>query len=451
MTWDMLIVITLKILAVIGLVFMNEFFVATEFALVKVRQTQLESMAARQHKRAKMALHLAQHLDAYLSACQLGITLASLGLGWIGEPIFADLLQPLYRALDITGPSHETMRHSISFGVGFTVITFLHIVAGEMAPKSLAIRLPKETSLWAAYPMHLFYLVMYPFIWALNESSLLLLRWVGIEPAGEGHGVHSEEELRLVFDASHRHQQGGTALGRAIVMNALDLRHRIVREVMRPRHEIVSFSTESSIAACLDAAEKSRYSRFPLCEGGDLDRTMGVVHIKDLFAMRLKARTGAELLPVAKKLIYVPETARLERVLQLLLDRKLHMAVVVDEYGGTLGLLTLENILEELVGQIQDEFDSEKPLAARTGENSWDIAGTLPLHELEEIAGQPLPAGELTTASGLVTQRLGGFPKVGETVSLGTCDLRVEEMDGMRVARLRLTRKTDGSDHAAGI
>lgn len=450
MNWDLIIVIGLKLLAVIALVLMNGFFVATEFALVKVRQTQLESLASRNHKRAKMALHLTHHLDAYLSACQLGITLASLGLGWIGEPIFADLLQPLYRALDITGPERETLRHSISFGVGFSVITFLHIVAGEMAPKSLAIRLPKEAAIWSAYPMQIFYLVMYPFIWALNESSLLLLRWVGIEPAGEGHGVHSEEELRLVFEATQRHA-GGTALGRAIVLNALDLRRRVVREVMRPRQEIAFINTESTIAECLDVAEKSRYSRFPLCEQGDVDRMFGAVHIKDLFAMRIKARTGAELLPVAKKLIYVPENARLERVLQLLLDRKLHMAIVVDEYGGTMGLLTLENILEELVGQIQDEFDQEKPLAARTSETSWEVMGTLPLHELEEIVGEPIAAGDTTTASGLVTQKLGGFPKPGDVVTIGACELRVEEMDGMRVARLRISRKSPPAEQAAGI
>lgn len=441
MNWEMAFIIVLKLLAVLGLVLLNGFFVATEFALVKVRLTQLESLAGRNHRRAKMALHLAQHLDAYLSACQLGITLASLGLGWIGEPIFADLLKPVYGLLDITGPDHKALRHSMSFGVGFGVITFLHIVAGEMAPKSLAIRLPKETALWVAYPMRWFYLAMYPFIWALNQSSLLLLRWAGIEPAEEGHGVHSEDELRLVFDASQRHQGGGTALGRTIVLNALDLRRRVVREVMRPRHEIVAFNTENSMAELLDLAEKSRYSRFPLCEAGDMDRMVGVIHIKDLFAMRIKARSGEDLLPVTKKLIYVPETARLERVLQLLLDRKLHMAAVVDEYGGTLGLLTLENILEEVVGQIQDEFDQEKPLASRTSETSWEVAGTLPLHDLEEIVGEPLAAGEFTTASGLVTQRLGGFPKVGSVVMLGVCELRVEEMDGMRVARLRISKR----------
>lgn len=435
----LLTMIALKLLAVMALVLLNGFFVSTEFALVKVRATQLETLAARNHKRGKMALHLTHHLDEYLSACQLGITLASLGLGWIGEPVFADILQPLYGALGIDGPDHEGLRHSISFGVGFSVITFLHIVAGEMAPKSLAIRLPKQTSLWVAFPMRAFYLVMYPFIWALNESSLLLLKFIGIEPAGEGHGVHSEEELKLVFNAAQT-QSGGTALGRAIVLNALDLRRRVVREVMRPRHEIAALNTRDSIADCLELADRTRYSRFPLCEAGDVDRTLGVVHIKDLFALRQRDASAAELAAVAKKLVYVPETARLERVLQLLLDRKLHMAIVVDEYGGTMGLLTLENILEELVGQIQDEFDQEKPMLSRTSETTWDVAGALPLHELEELVGEPLRVGDLTTVNGLVTQKLGGFPKVGDTVKLGGYELRVVEMDGMRVAQLKLSR-----------
>jgi CBS domain containing-hemolysin-like protein len=450
MNWDAFVDIGWRLLAVAVLVAFNGFFVAAEFALVKVRDTQLTPFIARGRRQAKVAAYILPRLDSFLSAAQLGITLASLGLGWIGEPVFGKVLQPVFGWLNIMDESHAALRHSISFGVGFSVITFLHISAGEQAPKWFALQKPLPTTLWVSYPLLWFYRLSYPFVVVLNRSSQWMLRQVGLEPAGEGEESHSEDELRLLF-ATSRGPQGGTALGRAIVLNAIDLRHRVVREVMRPRHEIVSFNTESSLAECLDVAEKSRYSRFPLCEGGDLDRTVGVVHIKDLFAMRLKASSGAELLPVAKKLVFVPETARLERVLQLLLDRKLHMVVVVDEHGGTLGLLTLENILEELVGQIQDEFDQEKPLALRTSETSWEVAGTLPLHELAELVGQPLAAGELTTASGLVTQKLGGFPKVGDVVALGTCELRVEEMDGMRVARLRLMRKVEPAEPAAGI
>lgn len=441
MNWDFIIEMGFKLLAVLFLVFLNGFFVATEFALVKVRATQLEPDAAKGHKRAKMGLHLARHLDAYLSACQLGITLASLGLGWIGEPVFAELLQPLFQFLNVESAK---LQHSLSFGIGFSVITFLHIVVGEMAPKSLAIRLAQPTVLWIAYPMRWFYLAMYPFIWVLNESALLILRGIGLEPAHESEGVHSEDELRLVL-ASSQKQLGASRFSRDIVQNALDLRRRVARDVMRPRKEITVLDTQASIAECLDVAEKSRYSRFPLCEGGDLDRTLGTVHIKDLFAMRLKSRSGSDLLPVARKIVYVPETARLEKLLQLLLERKLHLAIVVDEYGGTVGLVTMENIVEELVGQIQDEFDQEKPLLTRSSETSWEVAGALPLHELEELVGAALRADGVTTTSGWVTHMLGGFAKVGDTLAAGNCDLRVEEMEGTRVARLRVMRRTTAS------
>ncbi len=437
MNWEFLIEIAFKLLAVMLLVFLNGFFVATEFALVKVRATQLEPFATRGHKRAKMALHLARNLDAYLSACQLGITLASLGLGWIGEPVFADLLAPLFQ---VFGLESAKMQHTISIVVGFSVITFLHIVVGEMAPKSVAIRMAMPTTLWIAYPMRWFYLAMYPFIWALNQSALWLLRAAGLEPAHEGDAIHSEDELRLVL-ASSQKQLGASRFSRDIVQNALDLRQRVARDVMRPRQELTVLDMQMPIADCLEVAEKSRYSRFPLCEDGDLDRTRGVIHIKDLFALRNTARTGADLLPVTRKIIYVPETARLEKLLRLFLDRKLHLAVVVDEYGGTVGLVTLENIVEELVGQIQDEFDQEKPLLTRASDTTWEVAGALPLHELEELVGVALPAEGVTTASGWVTHELGGFPKVGDMVALGSCDLRVEEMDGTRVARMRVTRR----------
>lgn len=441
MDWHHLALLGLKILAVFVLVGLNGFFVATEFALVKVRATQLEPLAARGNRRAKMARHVIDNLDAYLSAAQLGITLASLGLGWIGEPIFADLLQPVFQWFQLMGAEHETLRETIAFLVGFASITFLHIVAGEQSPKSFGIRQPLNTALWVAYPMRVFHFIAYPFIWLLNESSLGLLRVLGLQPAHEHEGASSEEELRVLVATSQQHF-GASRFSRDIVQNALELRHRIVRDVMRPRQEISVLNTESSVAECLDVAEKTRFSRLPLCEGGDLDRTRGVVHIKDLYAMRLRAISGADLLPFARKLIYVPETARLEKLLQLFLERKLHMAIVVDEYGGTIGLITIENVLEEVVGAIQDEFDQEKPLLVRAGEAEWDVDGALPLHELEEIVGEPLRDEGASTANGLLTSRLGGFARPGDTIAIGSFELRAEEVDGVRVTRLKLRRRS---------
>jgi CBS domain containing-hemolysin-like protein len=435
--WNALFFLLLRIIAVLVLVLLNAFFVASEFALVKVRDTQLRPLAARGHRRARAAELIVGRLDAFLSAAQLGITLASLGLGWIGEPVFGALLRPVFDWLHVDS---QDLRHLLSFAVGFSVITFLHISAGEQAPKWLAIQRPLPTTLWVAYPLVWFYRISYPFVLALNWSSQWLLRQVGLETASEAEPTHSEDELRLLFGAV-RARGGAVSLRREILLNALDLRHRLAREVMRPRQEIVALDTEASIAECLDVAEKTRYSRFPLCEGGDLDKMLGVIHIKDLYASRLKVRSGADLRSAARKLIYVPETARLEKLLQLLLERKLHLAVVVDEYGGTVGMVTLENILEELVGQIQDEFDQEKPLLVRSGEMAWEAAGALPLHQLEDLVGEPLHVEGINTVSGWVTHRLGGFPRVGDTLVAGLYELRVEEMDGRRVGKLKLTRR----------
>jgi CBS domain containing-hemolysin-like protein len=428
--------IVLKMLLVAFLVFLNGFFVAAEFAIVKIRATQLEPLVIKGHRRAKIARRIVQNLDAALSATQLGITLASLGLGWFGEPAFAKLLEPAMHWLRVESPE---VQHTISFVIAFSIITFLHIVFGELAPKSMAIQRPLPVSLWVAQPLEWFYKITFPFIWALNHTALWLLRRVGIEPASEAELVHSQEELRLMFAATTEHS-GATSLGKEVVLNALDLSRRESRDVMRPRGEIVTLDTTATIAECLDIAEKTRYSRFPLCVGGDVDKTLGVIHFKDLFAMRLRAKTGADLLPVARKVVFVPPTCRLERLLQLLLDRKLHLSIVVDEYGGTLGIVTLENILEELVGQIQDEFDQEKPLVEQLG-NEWKIDGTLPLHDLADLVEESLEESEeITTTSGYVTHRLGGFPKAGDTLVLGQYRLRVDQMDGPKVARLTMVK-----------
>lgn len=438
-------IIFFKLVAVAFLVFLNGFFVAAEFALVKVRDTQLEPLVNKGHKRAKIARLILNNLDAALSATQLGITLASLGLGRLGEPVIAEILEPVLHWMNIES---EQVKHSISFGIGFSIISFLHIVVGELAAKSLAIQKPLATSIWVAQPLTWFYKISYPAIWVLNHAAGWLLRRFGVEPVSEGEMAHSEEELRLLFSSNQKHS-GGSHFGRDLVLNAMDLRHRTVRAVMRPRKEITALDTEASIPECLDIAEKTNYSRFPLVEDGNLDKTLGVIHIKDLYAKRLQAKRGADLLGMARKLIYIPETANLERVLQLFQERKLHLAIVVDEFGGTIGMVTLENVLEELVGQIQDEFDQEKPLLTQKNETTWELAGNLPLHELTDLTGVEVSGEGVTTVSGWITQELGGFPKQGDTAPLGEYELRVEQMDGPRVATLRLIKHTPKPEPAS--
>jgi len=430
-----------KLSLALALVAFNGFFVAAEFALVKIRDTQLQGLVQRRHRRAGMARHILAHLDGYLSACQLGITLASLALGWVAEPVFATLLEPVFAVCRIES---ERMRHLLSASVGIMVITFFHVVVGEQAPKFIAIKRPLPSSLWVAYPLHWFYLVTYPLIWVLNWTSLWVLRQLGIEASGHGE-THSEDELRLMLGSTLA-AGGSSVLAREIVQNSLDLGRRRVREVMRPRREIVALDLNRPIGDCLRVADETRYSRFPLSDGGDLDRLVGVVHVKDIFLRREARGTASLLRAAAKPVIYVPETARLDRLLQLLLDRRLHLAIVVDEYGGTTGMVTLENVLEELVGQIQDEFDQEGPRIERVGEGQWRLDGALPLFELSELVHQPVETSGAHTVAGWMTGCLGGFPKVGDSVPLGGHLLTVSEVDGLRVSRVLVVRSLPASD-----
>jgi CBS domain containing-hemolysin-like protein len=347
------------------------------------------------------------------------------------EPVFNGLLTPVF---NLTGITSEDLRHEIALGVGFFTNCYLLIVAGELVPKGIAIRRTLPAALLTAKPLTWFYRISFPFIWLLNRSSQLILKWLGVN-ADELHGAQSEEELRVILAAAQ-----GSPARRNLILNALDLRYRTAREVMRPRNEVTVFETAATVAECIALAEKTRYSRFPVCDDGDPDQARGVIHIKDLYAFRDRARTAADLLPVARQLICVPETARLDRLLQRFLEKKSHLAFVVDEFGGTLGIITLENVMEAIVGQIQDEFDAEATQFIRRSDNVWEVSGTLPVHDLEAIIG-PVPHDEgVTTASGWVTQRLGGFPKTGDAFASGDYQLHVEEMDGLRVARLKITQ-----------
>lgn len=437
MNWHLIILDVVKILAVLALVLLNGFFVAAEFALVRTRETQLDALAPKTRS-SRTAQHIVRNLNSYLSATQLGVTMASLALGWLGQSVFARMFSPLLR---MVGIHSLDVLDSLSFAIGFVLLTFFHITVGELTPKWLTIQNPLPVALRVALPLRWFYLVFYPFNRLLNLGARLLLKEIGREPDLRPERGQSEEELRLMLATAH----GGDTRGRTIALNALDLRHRAVREIMRPRQEVAVLDTGMTIAEAIVYVERMRYSRFPLCEDGDLDKARGVIHIKDVYLQRDKARTVADLLPFARKPVYVPETARLEKLLQLFLERKAHFAAVVDEFGATLGIVTIENVLETLVGQIQDEFDQEKSEFSQIGENVWEAAGALPLPELEKIVG-PVEHGEgVATASGWVTERLGGFPRAGDTLAIGNFELHVDATDGARVERLKITRRRDPS------
>ena len=411
------------------LVFLNGFFVAAEFALVKVRPTQLQPYADRGHRRGKVARHMVRHLDAYLSATQLGITLSSLALGWIGEPAFAWIFGPVIRLFPDVTPA---MEHSISLTAAFLVITILHIVLGELAPKSVAIRKPEPTSLWVAMPLYAFYKLSYPAIYVLNNAANAILRLVKIDPVSEEELEHDEEELRLLLATARAGRL--TRQKRRLLDNVFELSHRTARQIMIPRADVVFLSTDHSLEENLAIARRSGHTRYPLCEG-DLDQVIGLIHIKDLF------RAGDPLGPLPelkRQIAFVPETLRLDRLLRRMLDEKLHMVAVLDEYGGVSGMVTFENVLEEIVGQIQDEFDREKPQLEAVGGGVYRVAGAMLIEDLERELEFELSDRDEDTIAGVVLSEIGRRPKVGDAIELAGCKLEALEVAGNRIVSLEL-------------
>lgn len=432
-----------KFASVFVLVFLNGFFVAAEFAIVKVRATQIEPLARTGHRRARIAQNVISHLDAYLSATQLGITLTSLGLGWIGEPVVAHSLKPLFVWGGITQPA---LVETISFATGFAIITFLHIVLGELAPKSLAIQRAQRVALGVASPLHLFFIVFRPFILLLNGTANYFLHLVGIQPATEGEIAHSQEELRLLLSKG----KVFSTTGRSILLNAIELQNRTVREVMVPRTSVVFLSTERSIDENTAIALENQFTRYPLCER-DLDNVMGMIHLKDLFKLKGTHGPGTALLEIKREMLFVPETTPLERILNTFLTRRVLMAVAVDEYGGTAGLVTLENVLEELVGEIRDEFDVEPTMVQKVNETEFLIDGSMPLHDFARMFDVVPDSRDVVTVSGYVIQLLGRVPEKGATLEIGNWRGIVETSgtNTLKTLRLRkLTAREEAQGHA---
>jgi CBS domain containing-hemolysin-like protein len=428
--------VLLQLLAVAALVLLNGFFVAAEFALVKVRDTQLQALAAKGHRRAWLAREIVARLDAALSATQLGITMASLGLGWLGKPVFAALLAPALRSLQV-GPEQAEW---IAFAIGFTAITILHIVAGELAPKSLAIQKPLPTALWVAAPLLWFYKVLYPFIWVLNHASFWLLRQCGLDPVSETRLAHSDEEIRLILSEQPQNENAAS-FSHEIALNAFDLRQRQVREVMRPRRDIIAFNTQSSLHHCIELARTTGLSRFPLCEEGDLDRTLGLVHCKDLPASAVRHYSARELANVVTKILFVPGSARLDKLLKLFRTTGLSFALVVNEYGETIGMATREDVLAALLGPVGDESARKEPELAQI-DNGWELNGALPVRQLSELLGQNVgKSAQVTTLSGWLTQQLGRFPRLGDQVQLSEWTFQIQAIEDTRVVRARLEPK----------
>nr|WP_199883772.1 hemolysin family protein [Massilibacillus massiliensis] len=418
---------------VIFLVLLNGFFVAAEFAMVKVRSTRIDTLLQEGHMQAKYAKRLVDNLDAYLSACQLGITLASLGLGWIGEPAIALLIGPILVEFGLS----EAMIHTVAVAVAFSIITALHIILGELAPKSLAIQKADSVTIWTAVPLIAFYKLMFPIIWILNSIANRILRAVGIEVVGEHEAAHTEEEIRILMEESH--QQGfinHTEL--TYVDNIFDFAERHVNEVMIPRTDMVCLYVEDSFAVNMEKALDEQLTRYPVCDP-DKDTIIGFVHIKDFMAVLAKGEVR-ELRTMVREILAVPETMPISKLLKLMQKKRVQIAIVIDEYGGTAGLVTVEDILEEIVGEIQDEFDEERPAIELRDDALHSVDGRLLLGEINEVFALDLEASHVDTFGGWMSSRVEMPPRIGQEVDYADYMFVIEEVDNMRVTRV-LVRK----------
>lgn len=410
---------------------MNGFFVAAEFAIVKIRSSRLDTLIQEGNTRAKYAKKLTDHLDASLSVTQLGITLASLGLGWVGEPAVAMFLRPV---LAYCGLGEDAV-HSIALILGFSIITALHIVLGELAPKSMAIQRAEAVVLNISLPMLIFHKIMWPAVWLLNHVANWVIVRMGFQVSTEGEEAHSEEEIRLLMEESHRHGYiDKTEL--TFVDNVFDLSDLTVREIMIPRTDMICLYLDDSFEENVEVAFSEQMTRYPVCVN-DKDNIVGFLHIKDLLKP-LYSKKKISLRALLREITVVPESMTVRNLLKLMQTKKLQMAIVVDEYGGTAGMVTLEDIVEEIVGEIQDEFDEERPIIENRGENLFSIDGKMLLDDVNEQFHLDIQEENIDTIGGWLSTMVDSPPRVGQKATVGDNEFFVEEVERVRIVRVLL-------------
>ncbi|WP_342118854.1 hemolysin family protein [Pseudoduganella sp. OTU4001] len=428
----------LLVIFALFLVALNGFYVAAEFSIVTLRRTRVRAIAKTQGLRGRILAKVHGHLDAYLSACQLGITLASLGLGWIGEPAFARLLEPLLTFVGISSPE---VVHGISFVFAFVTISFLHIVVGELAPKSLAIRIPEAVALWCALPLYAFYWTMYPAIWLLNQSANWVLRLAGLGEAGGHESHYSNEELKMILRTS----QPGEAFNkdeRNVLANSLDFSHLRVADLMRPINEVIALHADRSIDENLDTVVRNRFSRYPYFDE-EGDTVLGVVHLKDLFFALQSRKDIKNLSGFLRPVETISARTPALELFRRFKDGAPHFALIGEKGKRPVGFLTLDNLLGAMVGEIHDEF--------RLNENDWlkqpdgSLVGkaSLPIFSLErtlgvDIENEELGMEEIESVGGLIMLKLGDIPKQGQRVEFGSFDLVVKKMNGPRILLVKV-------------
>ncbi|WP_028551325.1 hemolysin family protein [Paenibacillus sp. UNC451MF] len=418
-----------NLVLILVLILLNGFFVAVEFAMVKVRNSRIETLAKDGNTSAKFAQKITSNLNAYLSACQLGITLASLALGWVGEPTVSRMIEPVLKDIGL----NDTLIHTISFIISFSVITTLHITLGEQFPKTYAIRKPEQITMMSAGPMIVFYKIMFPFNWLLNTISNWMLRKAGIEVASEHDSAHTEEEIRVLMKESHKNGLiDNTEL--TLVDNIFEFTETNAREIMIPRTDMGCLYVQMSFEENMKIALDEMRTRYPVCDP-DKDNIIGFVHIKDLLKANVKS---PDIRRIIRPITKVPESMPISNLLKMMQKKRAQIALLIDEYGGTSGMVTIEDIIEEIVGEIQDEFDTdERPVLEQKDERTFSIDGRMLIDEVNDRFGTEIDTEDYDTIGGWVYSHIEIPPKKGQKISYGDqYEFIVEETDELRVSRI---------------
>ena len=420
------------------LIVLTAFFVATEFAVIRVRSTRIDQLIAEGNKKAIAAKKVVSNLDEYLSACQLGITVTALGLGWIGEPTIARLLEPLFEKFQLG----ESVAHIVSFIIAFTVVTFIHVVVGELAPKTLAIQKAEQITLLFARPIILFYRVLYPFIWALNGSARAITKLFGLKAVSEHEGAHSEEELRLILSESYKSGEINQSEF-DYVNNIFEFNDRVAREIMVPRKEIISVTKDDTIESFVQIVKTEKYTRYPVVLEDDKDQIVGLVNIKEILT-DVARETGVEKRTIesyVKPILQVLESTPIHSLLLRMQKDRIHMAILMDEYGGTAGLVTVEDILEEIVGEIRDEFDTDEVSEVqKVKEDHYLFDSKVLIDEVNDLLGTNIEEEGMDTIGGwILTQNFD--IQQGKSVSFDTYDFKVVEMEEHHILRVEVFKK----------
>jgi CBS domain containing-hemolysin-like protein len=427
------------LLAVVVLVLLNGFFVATEFSLVSVRRTRIDELVAAGHRSAVVVQHALQRLDPYIAATQLGITMASLALGWIGEPALAHLIEPLLGFL----PQNLviTTAHTLAVTIAFVIITALHIVLGELAPKSIALQRPESTALWVTGPTTLFLKLFWPFIAIMNGAGNLIVHMVGLTPAGGHATVHSSAELRLLVEQSG---EAGVldAEEQELLLNVFAFADRPAHQAMRPRPEVATVDHDATIRTLMTLLADTGHTRFPVLGPQGVDDVQGIVSGKDLFVAQRNGMIDldAPITALVRPAFFTPVSKRIGDLLQEMRSKHIRMAVLVDEYGGMAGIVTMEDLVEEIVGELADEGEADVQEVQTIDERTSIVEGQVRVEDINEELHLNLPEGDYETVAGMILTHLGRIPTPGESLTQQGVRLTVLDMQGPRIARVEIVR-----------